>query len=783
MAVRKVVGARIKRREDPRLITGTATYTDDIKLPGLLYVALVRSPHAHARIKQINVDAARNHPGVAWVVTGAELAGLCGPLPMAWVVAGLDKIPQRRPLAVDKVRHVGDPVVAVVAADRAVARDAAELVQVDYDPLPAVVDMEKAVVDDAPIIHDEVGSNVAYVWAAGGDADAALAASDVVVRQRIVNQRVIPNAMEPRAVVAQYHSAGDQLTVHSSTQVPHLLKAQLAGMLGMSEARVRVVAPEVGGGFGSKLNVYAEEAVCAALARKLGRPVKWVEERRENYLATIHGRDHITWLEVGAKKDGTLTAIKVKTLANMGAYLQLLTPGIPLFMALMLPGCYKFGVAHVEITGVYTTTTPTDAYRGAGRPEATYQVERAIDMLAAELGLDPAELRRRNFPAPDEFPFTTAMGLAYDSGNYEPALARAQEMAGIAQLRQEQALRRAQGGKLLGIGYSSYVEVCGVGPSAGVRGTGLGAGGWESAIVRVHLSGKVTVITGAANHGQGHQTSFAQLVAEQLGCSVDDVEVLHGDTAQSPFGLGTYGSRSMAVGGTAIWLSLEKIKDKAKQIAAHLLECATDDLVYEPGRFSVQGAPARGITMNEIALQAWLGDNLPAGLEPGLEATTFFDPSNFTFPFGTHICVVEIDPETGQVEIVRYISVDDCGTVINPLLAEGQVHGGIAQGVAQALYEEAVYDEGGQLLTGSMMEYTVPTARELPSYELDRTETPSPVNPMGVKGIGEAGTIAASAAVMNAVVDALSHLGIRHIDMPAKPERVWRAIEAAKQGR
>jgi aerobic carbon-monoxide dehydrogenase large subunit len=776
-----LVGSRIKRREDPRLIMGRGTYVDDIQLPRMTYAAILRSPYAHARIRSINVDKAKALPGVVAVITGADLQGKN--VPCGWTLPDI-KVAPHPAIAVGKVRYTGDAVAVVVAEERDIAKDALDLIEVDFEPLPVVVDAEKAIQPGAPQLHDEVPNNTTFVWkVGGGDIDKAFREADVVVKERIVNQRLIPNAIEPRGMVAQYTPGSGDLILWTATQIPHLVRLLLSMVIGIPEHKVRVIAPEVGGGFGSKLYLYPEEVIIATLAKTTGRPVKWIEERRENYVATTHGRDHVQYVEVAAKRDGTITGLRVKSIANMGAYLSTFAPGIPtILFGLMLAGNYRIPNIACEVTGVHTNTTLVDAYRGAGRPEATYLVERAVDLTARELGIDPAEIRRRNFVPANAFPHTTATGVTYDSGNYQPTLDKALQIAGYQQLRQEQEQLRQQG-KYLGIGVATYVEICGMAPSQVLGAVGAGAGGWESATVRVHPTGKVTLYSGASSHGQGHETAFAQIVGDGLGIPLEDVEVVHGDTAQVQFGIGTFGSRSAAVGGMAAVMSVNKIEEKAKKIAAFLLEAAEADLVFEGGQFFVKGTPGRGISIQQVAFAAYVPHKYPTGLEPGLEATSFYDPSNFTWPFGSHVAVVEVDPETGVVKLRRYIAVDDCGRVINPLLVDGQIHGGLAQGIAQALYEEAVYDENGQLVSGSLMDYAVPKADDLVNFELDRTETPSPVNALGVKGIGEAGTIASSAAIVNAVVDALAPLGVKHLDMPLKPERVWQAIQQAQTRR
>jgi aerobic carbon-monoxide dehydrogenase large subunit len=771
-------GTSVKRREDPRLLTGRGTYVDDVRSLGLVYMALLRSPHAHARIRSISTDFASRAPGVVGVYTGKDTATLAASIPCGWVLPDM-KMPAHPPLAVETVRLVGDPVAVILAETREAARDATALIEVDYEPLPVVTNEIEALADGAPIVHDDLESNLCFTWKlAGGDVDAALAASEVRVKQRIINQRLIPNAIEPRAIVAEYAAGTDSYTLYTSTQIPHLVRLLLSLTLGIPETRLRVVAPDVGGGFGSKLYLYGEEMLACVLAKLSGRTVKWTEDRSEGYQATTHGRAQTHDFEIGAMKDGTLTALRVRNTANLGAYLSTFAPGIPtVLFGVMLTGAYRIPNVDCEVLGVFTNTTPVDAYRGAGRPEAIHVVERAVDLVADAIGMDAAEIRKKNFIPAAEFPFTTATGVTYDSGNYIVACEQALKNIDYAGLLQEQVRRRAAGGKLMGIGMSSYVEICGMAPSQVLGAVGGQAGGWESATVRVHPTGKVSVMTGASSHGQGHETTFAQIAADELGIALDDVEIIHGDTDKVQSGIGTFGSRSTAVGGGALHMSLIKVKDKARKIAAHQLEADESDLEYEQGGFRVKGAPERARTFAEIALAAFLAHNYPAGLEPGLEATSFFDPSNFTWPFGTHICVTEVDPDTGHVEIIRYLCVDDCGKVVNPMIADGQVHGGVAQGIAQAIFEEGIYDEDGQLISGSMMDYTVPTATQLPSFETSHTVTPSPVNALGVKGIGEAGTIAASAAVVNSVVDALSHLGVRHLDMPLRPERVWRAMQ------
>jgi carbon-monoxide dehydrogenase large subunit len=781
-----VIGTRTTRREDPPLLTGEARFVDDLRVLGALHARFVRSPHAHARITSIDVSAAQGFPGVVAVFTGPDLeTEWAGPLPVAWTVTEDMVNPPHWPLAVGEVRFPGEAVAVVLAEDRMVARDASELVVVDYEVLPAAIDLAGAAAD-AALAHTDLATNRCYTWALEPDPSSVTAAFESAVHtvnERYIQQRLIPMAMEPRGVCAVPEPFGGDFTLYSATQIPHILKVQLALSLDIDEHKLRVVAPSVGGGFGSKLNVYAEEAVCLAVARRLQRPVRWVEERSEATQATIHGRGQIQDIQLAADAEGHITAIRVKIVADLGAYLQLVTPGVPLLGAFIYHGVYAIPAYSFECTGVFTNRTPTDAYRGAGRPEATYAIELAIETLAREVGVDPVEIRRRNFIPTDAFPYPTSGGLEYDSGNYEGALAEALRLAGYDELRTEQASRRAAGStRHLGIGISSYVEMCGLAPSRVLGQLNFGAGGWEHAVVRVLPTGKVEVVTGTAPHGQGHETSWSMIVADQLGIAPDHIEVLHSDTAISHLGLDTYGSRSLAVGGSAIYAACEKVLAKAKAIAAHHMEASEADLEFVNGAFQVRGAPAKAMSIQAIALEAFLAHDLPEGLEPNLTEDASYDPINFTFPFGTHIAVVEIDEDTGLVELLRYIAVDDCGRQINPLIVEGQVHGGVAQGVAQALWEEAVCDDAGNLLTSSLADYLVPSAAELPSFELGSTVTPTPVNALGVKGVGEAGTIGAAPAVMNAVLDALAPFGVTRLDMPASPQRVWEAIQAAKEG-
>jgi carbon-monoxide dehydrogenase large subunit len=776
------VGRALRRKEDPRLITGRGSYVDDITLLGQVWAAWVRSPEAHAKIVSIDTSAARAREGVLAVYTHADLDMEAG-LPMAWVPPGIEvNTPDHWVLAKDEVKHVGDPVALVIGDDRYGVYDAAEDVVVEYDPLPVITDPEQALESDSPLVHERFGTNKVCEWSlGGGDLEAGFAEADVIVERRVVNHRMAGAAIEPRGVLAEYRA--DRLTVWSSTQVPHFLRLFLATLLGIGEERVRVIAPEVGGGFGSKLQIYAEEIGCAWASRKLGRPVKWIETRSEGMMVTHHGRDQIDTVRVGAKRDGTITAWHSKILADIGAYQMLLTPMIPPLSAFVMCGVYKTPAVQTDVVNVMTNKFATDAIRGAGRPEATHMIEVTMDQLAGELGMDPLELRRRNFIPPFSAGHETPLGIVYDSGNYAAALDKLLEHIDPAQVRREAEDLRERG-IYRGIGFSTYTEICGNAPSriVGPSGFGLQGGGWESATVRVHASGSATLYTGTSPHGQGHETGFAQIVADRLGIDPAQVDVIHGDTQTGPFGLDTYGSRSLAVGGEAAALTAGKVADKAKAIVAHQLEADPADIELRDGKFSVRGSPDRGMTLAEVAGAAYVPENLPDGMEPGLDEQTFFDPENFVFPFGAHACVVDVDAETGKVTVVRYVAVDDCGPAINPMLIDGQVHGGIAHALGQALYERIEYDEAGQLVTGTFVDYALPTAAELPSFETDRTETPSTVNSLGVKGVGEAGTIAASPAVTNAVIDALRPLGVDYINMPLSPMRVWEAINQAKGG-
>jgi aerobic carbon-monoxide dehydrogenase large subunit len=771
-----VVGTPVKRKEDAALLRGRGTFVDNLTLPGTLYMAVVRCPYPAARITSVGLEEARAADGVVAAFSGADLAGeWAGPLPCAWLVTEETKNPAHYPLAIDVARYQGDGVAVVLAESRALAKDAAELVEVGYESLPSVADVEKAVADGAPLVHEDLGTNECYVWKLEtDDVEAAIAAADVVVTRRYRQPRLIPNAIEPRAVIAQAGPTGE-VTIWSATQVPHLLRFGTQLVTGIPEAKIRVIAPDVGGGFGSKLDVYAEEQLAVVLARRLGRPVKWTEERAENYVATIHGRDVVHELTFAATKDGKITAVRSEAWCAMGSYLQLVTPGIPILGAWIYSGPYEIPNYSVTFTGVFTNTTPTDAYRGAGRPEATYVLERTMDALAAELGMDRIELRRKNFVT--EFPHTMASGLTIDSGDYHATLDRLLELLDLDTIRAEQEARRASGAvKQLGVGFSTYNEMCGLAPSRILGAIRYAVGGWEAATIRFQPLGSVQVVTGTSPHGQGHETAWAQIVADQLGVDVDDVEVLHGDTAVAHQGLDSYGSRSLTVGGIALHHAGAKIIEKARAIVAHQLEVAEDDLEFADGTFSVKGSPDRTMGIKEAAFAAHTAHNLPDGMEPSLEETATFDPPNFSWPGGAHAAVVEVDTETGDARLVRYVAVDDVGKPVNPMIVDGQVHGGVTQGVAAALYEEGVYDDEGNLQTTTMTTYLVPSAAELPSYETDLTETEGD-NPLGVKGVGETGTIASAPAVINAVVDALSHLGVTDVQLPATPERVWNAIQ------
>jgi aerobic carbon-monoxide dehydrogenase large subunit len=776
------IGTPMKRKEDPRMITGRSRYTEDIHIPGTLHAAIVRSPEAHAAITSIDVSAAKERPGVVAVFTGEDLAeDFAAGLAMVWAPPGVEmRTPDHWPLKRGQVKHVGDPVAVVVAATRGQAYDGAEDVIVEYDPKPAVVDPEKALEDGSPLVWESFGTNETHQWkVGGGDIDAALAEADITVTRRLVNHRTSGAPIEPRCSIAE--PRGDGMTLYSSTQVPHIARLVLGGMLSIPEDKLRVVAPDVGGGFGAKLQVYAEEALVLALAKRLGRPVKWTETRSEHMTTSHHGRDQINTITLGAKSDGTVTGCKAEIIADLGAYQQLLTPFIPTLGFPVMGGCYRFPAIDITITGVFTNKMCTDAIRGAGRPEATYWIELTMDQLADELGMDRLELRRKNFIQKEEFPFETALGIVHDSGDYEGTLDKLLSHFDVDAFRAEQEELRRKG-VYRGVGFSTYVEVCGLAPSraVGPQGVGLQAAFYESANVRVTPTGSAIVYSGTSPHGQGIDTSFAQIAGDILGIDPENVTILHGDTDQGAWGWDTYGSRSLAVGGEALARAARKVQDKAKRICAAMLEAAPEDIELSYGKFQVRGSPDKAMTMAEISGAAHIPpQELPADIEPGLEESSFYDPENFVFPFGAHACVVEVDAETGKVEVVRYVAVDDCGPAINPMLVDGQVHGGIVHAIGQALYEQVVYDEEGQLVTGTFVDYALPTAAELPSFETDRTETPSPVNSLGVKGVGEAGTIAATPAVASAVLDALAPFGVNELDMPFTPMRVWEAIQAA----
>jgi len=780
------------RKEDARLITGRTRWTDNITLNGMLHIAMVRSPVAHGRIVSIDAEPARRMPGVVAVYTGADLDAEQSGLPCAWPINADATPPRHVSIAVDTVRFAGEIVAIVVARDVASAKDAVEGVEVDIDPIDPVLDMETALTDAAPVIHPEIGGNkwvtfpfdsVAAGATSGPTADDAIAAAEadpdsVVVKRRWRQQRLIPAFMEPRSVVVD--PTGEQLTIWSATQIPHIVRTMLGVTLGLPEHKIRVVAPDVGGGFGGKLQLIPEEILAVLASRRLGKPVKWTETRSESLVSGHHGRDQIQDITVAAKKDGTLTALKIEITADMGAYFGLFTPAVPVFGAFIGPAIYKVPAYMFVATDVFTNKTPTDAYRGAGRPEVTFAVERIMDELAVELGRDPLELREQNWIKHDEFPYTNAGGLTYDSGNYEAATQKAMELFDYAGMRREQEDRRRSGDPVqLGIGISTFTEMCGLAPSRLLGALGAGAGGWEHAAIRMLATGKVEVVTGSSAHGQGHETAWSQIVADRLGVPFEDIEVLHGDTQVSPKGLDTYGSRSLPVGGTAVVKCADRVIEKAKKVAAHLLEADESDLEFTRGRFGVRGTE-QGITIQDVAFATFTSHNFPEGVEPSLDSEYTFDPENFSFPHGTHLAAMEVDTETGRVSIRKYVCVDDIGTVVNPLIVEGQVHGGLAQGIAQALFEEANYDEQGTLVNGTFVDYTLPSAADLPSFTTDRTETPATSNPLGVKGVGEAGTIASTPAIVNGVIDAVRHLGVTQIEMPCTAQRVWRAVQDAR---
>jgi aerobic carbon-monoxide dehydrogenase large subunit len=772
------LGRARTRKEDARLLTGQTSWTDNLVLPGMLHMAFVRSPYAHAKIVSVDVSAAREVPGVVAAFSGADFADEQGSLPCAWPVTPDIVIPPHPPMATDEVRYVGEAVALVVARDRYAAADAVGSVDVTYEPLEPVLDIRTALEPGSPKVHEAGNKSYEFVFPTAGDIDEAFSGAAVVIDREFRQQRLIPSAIEPRAVLATW--VGDDVTLWSATQIPHVLRFALSAFFGIPEQSIRVIAPDVGGGFGSKLQVTAEEVLAVLVSRRVGKPVKWTESRSEGNLTVHHGRDQWQRISIAADRDGRIRGLKVDLLADMGAYLMLVTPGVPILGAFMYPAIYKMDAYSFRCTGIFTTKMPTDAYRGAGRPEATFAIERIVDELAVELGMDPLELRERNWIKHAEFPYTTIAGLTYDSGNYEAATARAKELLGYDALRAEQAERNARGDSVrLGIGISTYTEMCGLAPSRVLGSLAYGAGGWEHASIRMLPTGKVEVVTGSSAHGQGHETAWSQIVADQLGVPFEDIRVLHGDTQIAPKGMDTYGSRSLTVGGMALVGACDKVIEKAKVVAAAMIEASPNDLEWTPGRFSVRGDPDKSVAIQEVALATFAAHNLPDGVEPSLDSDATYDPDNFSFPHGTHLCAAEVDTETGMVTIRSYVAVDDVGKVVNPLIVDGQVHGGIAQGIAQALYEEAVYDDAGNLLTTTLADYLVPSAADLPSYVTDRTESPAG-NRLGVKGVGEAGTIASTPAVVNAIVDALRPLGVSDITMPCSPERVWRTIETAR---
>jgi carbon-monoxide dehydrogenase large subunit len=779
----KLVGERVKRREDPRLIQGRGTYVDDLKVAGMRHMAFKRSDIAHGRIRSIDTRAAAAIDGVDAVYTGADIAKILAPMPIGTPFPS----PPHHAVAVDTVRYGGEPVAVVIASDRYVARDAADAIVVSYDPLPAVVDPELAMTGKPTVIHPDFPNNLAVPLVPSGTGvaadlssvdntavDKAFAEAEVTISQRMVNQRLVPNAMEPRGVLAHWEPGKESMTIWSSTQNPHILKTMIAAMNGLGQHQVRAIAPEVGGGFGAKINIYGEEYVASVISKQLGLPIKWVEDRSEAFVATTHGRDIIGYIDVAARKDGKVLGLKMKLIADIGAYNMLLTAAIPTLTMLMANGTYDIPAIRTTLTEVFTNKTPTDAYRGAGRPEATYFVERAMDMLAHELKMDPADLRRKNFIPADKFPYQTQMGAVYDSGNYEKALDAALKAANWTGLKAERDKARREG-RFVGLGLSMYVEVCGIGPSSS-----LPTGGWEHGQVTVERDGRITATTGASPHGQGNETTFAQMLADQFGVPFEHVTILHGDTGVSKQGIGTFGSRSQAVAGTALHLAGAKVKHKMAQFAAALLEANPDDIVFENGSIGVKGSMTSAKPFAAVAGYAYVPVPLPPGLEPGLSDEAFFEPANNTYPFGCHISMLEIDRETGEPKLLKMVAVDDAGHLINPLIVEGQIHGGLAQGIGQAMVEEAVYNEDGQLLTGSFMDYAIPRAGDFPKFELSATVTPTPVNPLGAKGVGEAGTLGSTPSIVSAAVDALSPLGVKHVDMMLRPEKLWRIIQGGR---
>ena len=783
------IGKSVKRLEDKRFITGQGKYTDDIKLPNMSYAYILRSPYANATINSIDTKEAKAMDGVIAVFTGSDIPESIAGVPCGWQVnfknGDTMKEPPHPLLVRKKVRHVGDGVALVVAESKAIAKDASELIDIDYDIMDAVTDPKAAAQEGAPLVHEDVPNNICFDWELGNPKEEvaeALANAAHVTELEFSNQRVVPNAMEPRSAIGHWDTAYERYTLYTSTQNPHLTRLLLcAFVLGIPEHKVRVVGPDVGGGFGSKIFHYTEEALVVYFSKVLNRPIKWTADRSEAFLTDAHGRDHVTHAKMGFDADGKMVALQAYTYANMGAYLSTFAPAVPTYLhGTLFQGLYTTPKINVDVTATFTHTNAVDAYRGAGRPETTYLIERLVDLAALEMGMDPTELRFKNFIPPfdgvNQAGYQTQVALQYDSGNYAPVLERALEMVGYEDFRKEQAAQ--SNGKLLGIGFSTYIEACGIAPSAVVGALGARAGLFESAQVTVQPTGKVSVYTGSHSHGQGHETTFAQIVADKLGIPLEDVEIIHGDSDRVAFGMGTYGSRSLAVGGSAIIKSVEKVLEKGAKVAAHLLEATPDDLEFEDGKWTVKGTD-KSVAFGDVSLTAYVPHNYPEGLEPGLDFSSFYDPANFTYPFGAHVAIVEVDKETGAVKLKRFIAVDDVGNVINPMIVDGQIHGGLAQGIGQALHEGTIYDETGQLINGSYMDYCMPRADDFPSFEIDRTVTPCPHNPLGVKGAGEAGCIGSTPAVVNAVIDALWKGGhqVKDIRMPLTPERVWTAMQ------
>lgn len=784
------IGKSIKRVEDKRFLTGKGNYTDDIILPNQTYAYLVRSPYAHANIVKIDTSAAEKAEGVVRIFIGKDIAAeeIAG-VPCGWQVdfknGDTMKEPPHPLLVVDKVKHLGDAVAIVIAESKSAAKDAAELVDVEYDVLEAVVDPKLAAQPGAPQVHPDCPNNMCFDWELGNtkaEVDEVMAGAHHITKLEFINQRVIPNAMEPRSAIGDYQESTDKYTLYTSSQNPHLIRLLMcAFVLGLPEHKVRVISPDVGGGFGSKIFHYTEEALVIWCSKKINRPVKWTSDRSEAFLTDAHGRDHVSDAEMGFNEQGEIVGLRIKTFANLGAYLSTFAPAVPTYLhGTLMQGLYTTPKINIDVTATFTNTTAVDAYRGAGRPEATYLLERLLDLAALEMNMDPADLRFKNFIPPfdgvEQEGYTTQVALQYDSGNYAGVLTRALEMVGYEDFRAKQAAQ--SNGKILGIGFSTYVEACGIAPSAVVGALGARAGLYESAQVRVQPTGKVSVYTGAHSHGQGHETTFAQVVADRMGIPLEDVDIVHGDSDSVAFGMGTYGSRSLAVGGSAIVKSIDKVLEKGAKIAAHMLEANPDDLDFAEGKWTVKGTD-KSVAFGDVSLTAYVPHNYPEGLEPGMDFSSFYDPANFTYPFGAHVAIVEIDKETGKVELKRFIAVDDVGNVINPMIVDGQIHGGLAQGIGQALFEGAIYDDTGQLINGSYMDYCMPRADDLPNFEVDRTVTPCPHNPLGVKGAGEAGCIGSTPAVVNAVIDALWKAGhkVKDVQMPMTPERVWSAMQ------